>query len=185
MTRNERTRSIIKFVFWAAASAGSFWYAVHFYTSGRMVHWYYYQAKADGYAVNARAFSDATPERPAVLTVGDFQALDGLQARAVKKGDVLPEGATGVISLETLQEGRRAILEEGRLAVKVPWELKQAKGFKYKDTFTHKNIKTNPLSGLWNIVMVGLIGVCLGYMAEGFTDMLGLKFKKIDHSVGH
>jgi hypothetical protein len=120
-----------------------------------------------------------------VLTVGDFQALDGLQARAVKKGDVLPEGATGVISLETLQEGRRAILEEGRLAVKVPWELKQAKGFKYKDTFTHKNIKTNPLSGLWNIVMVGLIGVCLGYMAEGFTDMLGLKFKKIDHSVGH
>ncbi|MEW6757777.1 MAG: hypothetical protein AB1347_06120 [Acidobacteriota bacterium] len=185
MTRRERTRSIIKFLFWAAASAGAFWYAVHFYTSGRMVHWYYYQAKADGYAVNARAFMDATPERPAALTVGEFSSLDGLQARAVKKGEVLPEHATGVISLETLAEGRRASLEGGTLTVKVPWELKQAKGFKYKDTFTHKNIKTNPLSGLWNIVMVGLIGVCLGYLAEGFTDMLGLKFKKIDHSVGH
>jgi hypothetical protein len=33
--------------------------------------------------------------------------------------------------------------------------------------------------------MVGLIGLCLGYLAEGFTDFIGLKFQKIDHTVGH
>jgi len=33
--------------------------------------------------------------------------------------------------------------------------------------------------------MVGLVGLCLGFLAEGFTDVLGFKFQKIDHSVGH
>ena len=76
-------------------------------------------------------------------------------------------------------------LDGGRLKVSVPWEWHEKKGFRYKDSFTHKNVKTNPLSGVWNLVMVGLIGLCLGYLAEGFTDMLGWKFKKIDHTVGH
>jgi hypothetical protein len=29
------------------------------------------------------------------------------------------------------------------------------------------------------------VGLCLGFLAEGFTDVIGLKFRKIDHSVGH
>ena len=185
MSENGRARSVIKFLFWAAAAACVLWYCIHFYTSGKMVHWYYYQAKADGYAVNTKLFMDATPENPALLEVGSFTALDGLKAVRVKKGDILPDKTTGVIGTDTVEKGRRAKIEGGRLAVLIPWELKEAKGFKYKDTFTHKNVKTNPLSGVWNLVMVGTIGLCLGYLAEGFTDMVGLKFKKIDHHVGH
>lgn len=185
MVGHERTRAVIKFLFWGVAACLVFAYAIHTYRSGKMVHWYYFQAKADGFAVNARAFMDATPDHPAYVEIGDFPVLDGLKARAVKAGDILPRGATGVISEEMLKEGRRVSLEGNRLKVSVPWEMKEKKGFKYKDSFTHKNIRTNPWSGLWNIVMVGLVGLCLGYLAEGFTDMLGLKFKKIDHSVGH
>lgn len=65
-----------------------------------------------------------------------------------------------------------------------PWEIKESKGFKYKDTFIHKGIKTNPWSGLWNVALVIGLGLTLGLMAEGFTDMMGLKIKKIDH-YGH
>lgn len=185
MENNGRMRGTIKFLFWAAAAAGVFWYAIGFYRSGKMVHWYYYQAKADGYAVNARAFMDATPEKPALLEIGDFGTLDGLQAKLVKKGEILPSNTTGVIALDLVEQGRRVALDGGRLKVSVPWEWHEKKGFRYKDSFTHKNVKTNPLSGVWNLVMVGLIGLCLGYLAEGFTDMLGWKFKKIDHTVGH
>ena len=185
MPSSPRTRAVIKFCFWVAATAFVLWYAIHFYTSGVMAHWYYYQAKADGYAVNSKLLTDATPEKPVYLAVGDFKKLDGLQTVLVKKGDVLPELTTGVIGMDIVEKGRRAAIEGDALKVMIPWEMKEAKGFKYKDTFTHKNIKTNPLSGVWNLVMVGLIGVCLGYLAEGFTDMVGLKFQKIDHSVGH
>lgn len=185
MPSSFRFRAVIKFCFWVVATVFVLSYAIHFYTSGVMVHWYYYKAKADGYAVNSKLFMDATPEKPALLAVGDFKKLDGLQATLVKKGDVLPEHTTGVIGMDVVEKGRRVVLEGDQLKVMIPWETKEAKGFKYKDTFTHKNIQTNPLSGVWNLVMVGLIGVCLGYLAEGFTDMIGLKFQKIDHSVGH
>ena len=180
-----RMRAAIKFLFWAVATVLVFTYAIHFYRSGKMVHWYYYKAKADGFAVNTRAFQDATPEKPAVLTIGDYSTLDGLKATAVKKGGILPAGTMGVIDLQTVQEGKRVQLDGDQLKVLIPWQFKEAKGFKYKDSFTHKNIRTNPLSGVWNLVMVGLIGLCLGYLAEGFTDFVGLKFQKIDHTVGH
>jgi hypothetical protein len=180
-----RTRATIKFTFWACATVAVFAYAIHSYRSGTLAHWYYYQARADGYAVNTRAFADATPERPASLVVGTFEGLDGLQAMPVKRGQVLPEHATGVIDTATVEDGRRVRLEGDRLVVLVPFEMKEAKGFKFRDAFTHKNIKTNPLSGVWNLVMVGLVGLCLGYLAEGFTDMIGMKFSKIDHSIGH
>jgi hypothetical protein len=178
-------RAATKFIFWALATVLVFAYAIHFYRSGKMVSWYYYKAKADGFAVNTRAFSDATVEHPAVLAVGEFSSLDGLKATPVKKGDRLPTGATGVIDLKTVGESKRVRLDGGRLMILIPWQFKEAKGFKYKDSFTHKNIATNPLSGVWNLVMVGLIGLCLGYLAEGFTDFIGLEFKKIDHTVGH
>ena len=53
---------------WAMATVLVFAYAIHFYQSGTMVHWYYYKAKADGFAVNTKMFKDASPEIPAVLT---------------------------------------------------------------------------------------------------------------------
>lgn len=180
-----RGRAAIKFIFWATATVLVFAYCIRFYRSGTMVHWYYYKAKADGFAVNTKMFKDATPEMPALLDVGDYGVLDGLKATPVKKGDVLPTGATGVIDLKTVEDGKRVQLLEGKLKVLIPWQFKEAKGFKYKDSFTHKNIRTNPVSGVWNLVMVGLIGLCLGYLAEGFTDLIGLKFHKIDHTVGH
>ncbi len=183
--RRPRLRAAVKFFFWAAATLVVFTYAIHFYRSGKMVHWYYYKAKADGFAVNTKTFADASPEKPASLAVGDFKILDGLKATPVKAGDILPAETTGVIDLRTVEDGKRVRLRGDRLDILVPWQFKEAKGFKYKDSFTHKNIKTNPVSGVWNLVMVGLIGLCLGYLAEGFTDFIGLKFKKIDHTVGH
>lgn len=185
MPRRFETKAVIKFCFWAVATFFVLWYAIHFYTSGKMVHWYYYQANEEGYAVNSRLFADATVDKPAYLAIGDFKKLEDLQAVHVKKGDILPEQTTGVIGMDIVEKGRRATIEGDKLKVMIPWEWKESKGFKFKDAFTHKNIKTNPLSGVWNLVMVGLIGICLGYLAEGFTDMMGLKFQKIDHTAGH
>ena len=59
--------------------------------------------------------------------------------------------------------------------------MKEAKGFKFKDTFKHKGVETWPWSGVWNVLIVALLGLSLGLMAEGFTDMLGLKLEKIQH----
>ncbi len=180
-----RGRAIIKFLFWAVATTVVFTYAISFYRSGQMAHWYYFKASADGYALNTRLVVDASPKQPITLEVGTFTVVDGLRAVLVHKGDILPDGATGVIDRQTVKKGRRAKLVGDRLLVLVPWELKESKGFTYRDEFTHKNVKTNPMSGVWNVVMVGLIGLCLGYLAEGFTDMVGLRFQKIDHTVGH
>jgi len=185
MNRRSRGRAAIKFAFWAGATVVVFSYAIENYRSGAMTHAYYYKAKADGYAVNAASFGDATPAHPISLAVGSFDNVVGLRAAPVKKGEVLPQGTTGVIDRATVSKGKRVRLEAGRLVVMIPWQLQESKGFTYRDGFTHKNIQTNPLSGVWNLVMVGLIGLCLGYLAEGFTDLLGLRFAKIDHRIGH
>jgi len=37
---------------------------------------------------------------------------------------------------------------------------------------------------VWNVAVVIALGVSLGFMAEGLTDMLGWKIKKIEH-YGH
>jgi hypothetical protein len=185
MHREFRIRALVKFLFWAVATTVVVAYAINTYRSGQMVRWYYYESKADGYAVNATSFQQATRESPVALIIGDFPDVSGLRAVRVTKGSRLPEGTNGVIDLATVKKADRVRIEDGRLVVAVPWEIKEAKGFKFRDGFTHKNIRTNPFSGLWNLVMVGLVGLCLGFLAEGFTDVIGLKFRKIDHSVGH
>jgi hypothetical protein len=185
MKHISRTRAAIKFLFWACATVAVFTYAIHSYRSGALVHAYYYKAKADGYAVNAASFQHATLERPVSLTIGSFEDVLGLKAAPVSKGSVLPRGTTGIIDHPVVQKGERVKLQDGALVVMVPWQLKESKGFTYRDGFTHKNIQTNPWSGVWNLVMVGLIGLSLGYLAEGFTDLVGLRFEKIDHTVGH
>ena len=102
----------------------------------------------------------------------------------VKKGDRLPEGANGVIEKKVVEAGKRAKLERDKLIVLLPWEIKESKGFKSKDTFIHKVVKTNPWSGVWNVAVVIALGLSLRVMAEGLTNMLGWKIKKIDH-YGH
>lgn len=185
MADNHKTRGFIKFTVWTAASIALLYYAVHSYTSGQMVRWYYYEAALDGYAVNVNSFKDASKERPAVLQIEQSaQKIEGLMAVPVKKGERLPEGANGIIEKKVLEAGKRAKLEGDQLIVLAPWEIKESKGFKYKDTFIHKGIKTNPWSGLWNVAVIIGLGLTLGLMAEGFTDMMGLKIKKIDH-YGH
>ncbi|MCX6543297.1 MAG: hypothetical protein NTV05_02660 [Acidobacteria bacterium] len=180
-----RWRALIKFLFWAVATIVVGAYAINTYTSGQLVRWYYFESRADGYAVNTKGFEQATREQPVYLTIGAFSDVRGLRAARVTKGSRLPEGTNGVVDLATVDEGTRVRLDRGQLVVSVPWQIKEAKGFKFRDGFTHKNIRTNPYAGLWNLIMVGLVGLCLGFLAEGFTDLVGLKFQKIDHSVGH
>lgn len=176
-----KTTGAIKFVFWLAVSVGLFYYAFHSYSTGQMVSWYYYETKTDGYAVHSAYFKDATKEKPAVLQIGKFDKIEGLQAVLVKKGDRLPQNADGVISSKMIKEEKRAKLEGETIKVLVGSEVKDAKGFKYKDTFKHKGVETNPWSGAWNVVMVLAIGLSLGLMAEGFTDIMGLKLEKGHH----
>lgn len=184
MAETNRTRATIKFIFWTVISAilTVYWWGT--YTSGTMVQWYYYTAKADGYAINASTFSSATKDNPALLEVGNFETIQGLQAVQVKKNDRLPTNANGVIEAKEIKEGKRVALEGNTLKVLVPSKITEAKGFKYKDTFKHKGIRTNPWSGVWNAFMVIVFGFALGSMAEGFTDFLGMKLKKIEH-FGH
>ncbi|MBU1712603.1 MAG: hypothetical protein KKD47_05805 [Proteobacteria bacterium] len=176
-----KTKGTIKFVFWTAVSVGLFYYASLSYTSGQMASWYYYKAKTDGYAVHSAYFKKANKENPAILQIGKFDKIEGLQAVEVKKGDRLPINTDGIIDQKVLKEGKRAVLEGESIKVMVPIQIKESKGFKYKDSFKHKGVQTNPWSGAWNVVMVLSIGLALGLMAEGFTDIMGLKLSKIVH----
>jgi hypothetical protein len=181
MSRPARLGATLKLATWSAVALGLCGYAVQAHRSGQLAAWFYYAAAADGYAVDADTFASATRERPVFLEIGRFDSLDGPRAAAVKKGERLPRGANGVIGTKILAEGKRASLEAGRIKVTVPWEIQQAKGFKFKDTFKHKGIATYPWAAVWNVVMVIAIGLALGLMAEGFTDLLGVKLEKIDH----
>ncbi|MFZ2445659.1 MAG: hypothetical protein WAW37_04835 [Syntrophobacteraceae bacterium] len=181
---NLKTKGMIKFVVWGALATALMWYAIHSYTSGQMISWYYYKAASDGYAIDSAAFKTATKEKPALLEIGSFTALNGLQAVKVKKGDRLPEHTDGIISEKDIKEGKRAMIEGAALKVMVPTQIKEAKGFKYKDSYKHKGVQTNPWSGVWNVAVVLGLGICLGLMAEGFTDMLGIKLQKIKHYEG-
>lgn len=103
----------------------------------------------------------------------------------VKKGDRLPRNTNGVISDKIVSEGKRATVQDSSLRVLVPWEIQQSKGFKFKDTFKHKGIETSPWGAVWNVMVVFLLGLSLGLMAEGFTDMIGIKLEKIQHHAHH
>lgn len=180
-TSTSKKRGTVKFVFWTLIAGAVITWTVRSYTSGQMVEWFYHQAARDGYAVNVDTFKDATKDKPALLRVTSAGQIDGLVAVRVKKGERLPRNTNGVISDEVVAKGKRAVLAESTLKVLVPWEIKFAKGFKFKDTFKHKNVETWPWSGVWNVLIVGLLGLSLGLMAEGFTDMLGLRLEKIRH----
>jgi hypothetical protein len=178
-----KRRGIVKFVFWALVASAVIVFTVRSYTSGQMAEWFYHRASINGYAVNADTFKGASKDRPALLRITRGDTLDGLQAIRVEKGQRLPRNSNGVISDEVLAKGKRAAVADATLKVFVPWEMKESKGFKFKDTFKHKGIVTWPWVGVWNMIVVALLGLSLGLMAEGFTDMLGLKLEKIRHHV--
>jgi hypothetical protein len=179
-----KTKGAIKFVVWTAVSLGLIFYAVYAFQTGKIDEMYYHSTKVDGFAVNTNEFFTATKEKPALLQIGKADEIKGLMAVPVKKGDRLPRGANGVIDKKTLEEGKRAKVDGDKLVVTVPWQVKETKGFKYKDTFIHKGVVTDPWSGVWNVAVTIAISLALGFMAEGFTDMLGMKIKKIEH-FGH
>ncbi len=183
MAGTNRGKAAFKFCFWLAATVALFGYIIHSYTSGQMIQWYYYTASLDGYAVDANLSMSATKEKPVVLNITKQDEVNGLVAIPVAKGDRLPKNANGVISLAELKSGKRAVLEGQTVKVTVPWQIKETKGFKFRDTFKHKGIRTNPWSGVWNVAMVLSLGLSLGLLAEGFTDLMGLKIGKIQH--GH
>jgi hypothetical protein len=184
MAEVSRGKGTIKFFFWLAVGIGLFYYAFHTYYNGQMISWYYYKTKADGYAVNADALKGYSKEKPALLKIGPFEKIEGLQAVPVKKGDRLPINANGVITSAQVKKGERATLEDDKLKVMIPMRIREAKGFKYKDTFMHKEVQTNPWSGVWNVVLILAMGFALGLTAEGFTDMMGYKLEKIEHFEG-
>jgi len=178
------TRGTIKFIVWTAASLALIYYCWWSYSSGQMVSWYYYKAKTDGFAIRANLVREATKEKPIVLEIAQVQEVTGLQAVPVKKGERLPVGVNGIISKKDLEEGKRVKLEGNTIKVIQGTQIREAKGFKFKDTFMHKGIETNPWSGAWNLGMVIAMGLALGLMAEGFTDMVGIKISKIKHFEG-
>ena len=178
-------RGFVKFAFWTVVAAALLAFCAWEYHNGTLTRWYYWESSLDGYAVNADAFINATREKPAMLEIVKGDAVAGLQAVEVKKGQRLPSGVNGVISAAEIKAGKRVALEGTRIKVTVPWQIKEAKGFKYKDTYKHKGVVTNPWSGLYNVFIVIGLGIALGYMAEGFTDMLGVKLHKIQHFEGH
>jgi len=183
MAEIDRRKTAFKFSFWLIVSVGLFWYIIRSYTSGQMTDWYYYTASLDGYAVDANLSMNATKDNPVMLNVAKQDEIKGLMAIPVAKGDRLPKNANGVISLAEIKTGKRVALEGQTIKVTVPWQIKESKGFKYKDTFKHKGIQTNPWSGAWNVAMVLCLGLSLGLLAEGLTDLMGMKIEKIDH--GH
>lgn len=180
-TASLQRRGVVKFVFWALIAGTVMTLTVRSYMSGQMAEWFYHRAAVKGYAVNANLFKDASKSKPAILQVVTGQEITGLVAIRVGKGDRLPRNTNGVISEETVAKGRRAVLSGSTLQVLIPWETKDAKGFKFKDTFKHKGVETWPWAGVWNVIIVALLGLSLGLMAEGFTDMLGIKIEKIRH----
>ena len=179
-----KTKGAIKFVVWATLAVALCVYVFYAHETGKIDQMYYHSTKLDGYAVNTKEFFNATKENPALLQIGKADEIKGLMAVPVKKGDLLPKGANGVIEKKVVDEGKRAKVEGDNLVVMVPWQIKESKGFKYRDRFIHKGVKTDPWSGVWNVAMTIGIGLCLGFMAEGLTDMLGWKIKKIEH-FGH
>jgi hypothetical protein len=184
MAEGSKTRGAIKFLIWTAIATGICVYFWMEYYNGNLVRAYYYKAKTTGWAVNAGSFKDATKDKPAVLQIGSFEKIEGLQAVAVKKGDRLPTNTTGIIDKKTVEEGKRVTLDGNTLKVTVPSTIKEAKGFKYRDTFMHKGIETDPWGGVWAVAFIGCLGLSLGLMAEGFTDMCGYKLHKIKHYEG-
>jgi hypothetical protein len=182
MAEGSKGRGVIKFLFWLLVAVGLFYYAFHTYNTGQLISWYYYKAGTDGYAIHANSLKDASKEKPAQLQIGSFERIEGLQAVPVKKGDRLPGNANGVISTEVLKKGKRATLEDKFIKVTMPVEIKEARGFKYKDSFMHKGVQTNPWAGVWNVLLIACLGLTLGLLAEGFTDMIGIKLSKIDHA---
>jgi hypothetical protein len=183
MAEVKRGKAAFKFCFWLVASVALFGYIIYTYNSGQMIQWYYYTASLDGYAIDANQSMNATKDKPAVLSIRKQDQVDGLVAIPVSKGDRLPKSANGVISLAEVKSGKRAVVQGETIKVTVPWQIKEAKGFKFKDTFKHKGIRTNPWAGLWNVAMVLTLGLSLGLVAEGFTDLMGYKIEKIQH--GH
>lgn len=185
MAESTKARAAVKFCFWTLAAAGLIVLVARSYTSGQMAAWFYYTAKIEGYAVNADSIMQATKDKPAVLKVGPFDRVDGGRAVPVRKGDRLPANATGVIGADEVKKGKRVKLEADTLKVMVPWQIAQQSGFKYRDTFKHKGIETYPWAAVWNVLVTLGLGLSLGYMAEGLTDLFGIKLEKIRHFEGH
>jgi hypothetical protein len=185
MAHQRKRRAAIKFTFWLIVAIVSIGYVAKAHYSGKLAAWYYYEASSDGFAINADSFQDASKTNPARLAIKKTDTIDGLIAVPVKKGDRMPFHANGVISEKELKKGKRATLADATLTVLVPWEIQESKGFKFKDTFKHKGVETYPWAAVWNVVMVMLLGLSLGYMAEGLTDLLGIKIEKIRHFEGH
>ncbi len=180
-------KATVKMLFWLIAAASVISYISYSYTSGQMIRWYYYRASVDGYAIDANTFAKATKENPAQLAIVTANEIKGLQAVPVRKGDRLPQNTNGVISTSELKAGKRVSMDAQTNTIRVmtPSQIKEAKGFKYKDTFKHKGVRTNPWSGAWNVSMVLLLGITLGLFAEGVTDFMGMKIEKIDHAIAH
>jgi len=183
MSKGSALRRYVKLLFWIVATAAIFGFAIQTFVTGQLTGMYFYKAKVDGYAIDDKTFANATPENPVILKVESVSEITGPQAVPVKAGDLLPKNTNGVISTSVVKEGKRVALENDTLKVMLPNQATDAKGSTTKDTFHAKNVETNPISGIWNLIVVVLMGLCLGLLAESVTDVLGIKVTASAH--GH
>ena len=99
-----RTRGAVKFIVWTAVAIALCVYALYAHETGKIDQMYYYATNLDGYAVNTNEFFTATKEKPALLQIGKADEIKGLMAVPVKKGDLLPKGANGVIEKKVVKK---------------------------------------------------------------------------------
>jgi hypothetical protein len=45
-------------------------------------------------------------------------------------------------------------------------------------------VETYPVAAIYNVLLVIGLSISLGFMAEGFTDLLGVRIDKIQHFEG-
>ncbi len=142
MAEASKTRGAIKFIVWAAIAVALIGYLWIEYYNGTLIGWYYYKAKSDGWAINSETFKDATKDKPAVLQIGSFDKIEGLQAVPVKKGDRLPTNTNGIIDKKTVTEGKRVTFEGNTLKVTVAEPSQGIQGIQIQGYFQaqgHRN----------------------------------------------
>jgi len=118
------------------------------------------------------------------LTKVDFAVTEGLRTPE-RQRELFAKGASQVKEGGTHVAGR-AIDVVAFLGGRISWELNLYDDI--ADAMRLAALEANVglrWGAAWNVAMTLGIGLALGFMAEGFTDLLGIKLEKIRHFEGH
>jgi len=181
MAEVNRGKAAFKFCFWLVVSIALFAYVIHTYNSGQMIQWYYYTARSMVTPVNANGFMNATKEKPSC-------SVSGSRTRwTVWWRSRCPRG-TGCQECEWRHfPDRNQIGKKGRpggekVKVTVPWQIKETKGSSTRTPSSTRHQDQSLGRGL-ECGHGAPPGAVTRLLAEGLTDIMGLKIGKIQH--GH